>query len=450
MIEVIPVGGYSEVGKNMTALKIDDEILILDMGLYLPAVLSYEEGDPHDLSTQDLIKIGAIPNDDLLKKEKEKVKAIILGHCHLDHIGAVPYLGFHYNCPIIGTPYTLEVLKNILEEHHSSLKKRFKQLDYNSSFKISENISIEFVPITHSTIQTALVIIHTKYGDIIYANDFKLDNHPVLGQKPNYDRLEKLSENCLLLIMDSLYSNLEAKTPSEKVAKEMLKDVLVGVRNEDNAIIVTTFSSHIARLKSIVEFSRNLDRKVVFLGRSLYNYVSAAEKLNLINFGKEVELVGFRREVNKKLLDIQKQGRNKYVIVCTGNQGEPESVLSRIANKDLQFELFPNDIVIFSCRTIPTEMTIKNREVLEKKLKQKHVRIFTNIHVSVLPDTQVVVNDDKTMKIKEIQEIKEDKKIKVPAFDKNAKIKWYDARLVKHNYSGKIFNIETKSGRNVT
>ena len=162
----------------------------------------------------------------------------------------------------------------------------------------------------------------------------------------------------------------------------MLKDVLVGVRNEDNAIIVTTFSSHIARLKSIVEFSRNLDRKVVFLGRSLYNYVSAAEKLNLINFGKEVELVGFRREVNKKLLDIQKQGRNKYVIVCTGNQGEPESVLSRIANKDLQFELFPNDIVIFSCRTIPTEMTIKNREVLEKKLKQKHVRIFTNIHVS--------------------------------------------------------------------
>ena len=382
MIEVIPVGGYSEVGKNMTAIKVDDEILILDMGLYLPAVLSYEEGDPRDLTTQDLIKIGAIPNDENLRKEKDKVKAIILGHCHLDHLGAVPYLGFHYNCPIIGAPYTLEVLNNLLEEHHSSLKKRFKKLNYNSSLKISENIKIEFIPITHSTLQTVLIVIHTKYGSIIYANDFKLDNHPVMGQKPNYDRLEKLSDNCLLLIMDSLYSNLEGKTPSEKVAREMLKDVLLGVRNEDNAIIVTTFSSHIARLKSIVEFGRSLNRKVVFLGRSLFNYVSAAEKLNLINFGKEVELVGFRRQVQTKLIDIQKQGRNNYLIVCTGTQGEPDSVLSRIASKDLSFELFPNDIVIFSCRTIPTEMTIKNRGALEKRLKQKNVRIFTGIHVS--------------------------------------------------------------------
>ena len=382
MIEVIPVGGYSEVGKNMTAIKIDDEIFILDMGLYLPAVLSYEEGDPHDLSTQDLIKIGAIPNDEILRKEKDKVKAIILGHCHLDHIGAVPYLGFHYSCPIIGTPYTLEVLKNILEEHHSTLKKRFKSLNYNSTLNLSKDVKLEFIPITHSTLQTVLVVLHTKYGNIVYANDFKLDNSPTIGQKPNYEKLKKLSDNCLLLIMDSLYSNLEAKTPSEKVAKEILKEVLLGVRNEDNAIIVTTFSSHIARLKSIVEFGRSLNRKIVFLGRSLSNYVSAAEKLNLVNFGKEVEIIGYRREVKKKLIEIQKHSRSGYLIVCTGNQGEPDSVLSRIARKDLPFELLPNDIIIFSCRTIPTEMTIKNREALEKRLKQFHVRIFTNIHVS--------------------------------------------------------------------
>ncbi len=382
MIEIIPVGGYSEVGKNMTCVRIDDEILILDMGLYLPAVLSYEEGDPRNLTTQDLIKIGAIPNDENLRKEKDKVKAIILGHCHLDHIGAVPHLGFHYNCPIIGAPYTLEVLKNILEENHKSLTKKFKPMNYNSSMKISKDIELEFFPITHSTLQTVLVVIHTKYGDIIYANDFKLDNHPVLGQKPNYERLEKLGENCLVLIMDSLYSNLEGKTPSEKVAKEMLKDVLLGVRSEDNAIIVTTFSSHIARLKSIVEFGKSLNRKIVFLGRSLSNYVGAAENLNLINFGKEVEIIGYRREVQKKLKEIQEKGRNNYLIVCTGNQGEPDSILSRITNQDLEFELLPNDNVIFSCRTIPTEMTIKNRAELEKKLRQKHVRIFTGIHVS--------------------------------------------------------------------
>jgi len=383
MIEVIPVGGYSEVGKNMTAVNIDDEIVILDMGLYLPAVLSYEEGDPHDLSTQDLIKIGAIPNDETLRKEKDKVKAIVFSHAHLDHLGALPYLGFHYSCPIIGTPYTIEVLKFLLEEHHTQLKKRVKVVEYNSILRISENLRLEFIPITHSTLQTVLVVIHTKYGSIVYANDFKLDDFPTIGSKPNYDKIKKLGENCVLLIMDSLYSNSHTKTPSEKVAKDMLKEVLIGVKNsKGSAIIITTFSSHIARLKSIVEFGRILKRKIVFLGRSLYNYVTAAEKTNLIHFGKEVEIVKFRSDVKHKLLQIQREGRSNYLIVCTGNQGEPDSVLSRIARKNLPFELLPNDIVIFSCRTIPTEMTIKNRNVLESRLKQKHVRIFKDVHIS--------------------------------------------------------------------
>jgi ribonuclease J len=218
----------------------------------------------------------------------------------------------------------------------------------------------------------------------MYSNDFKLDNHPVIGKKPDYERLKQLSkEGILLLIMDSLYSNLDAKTPSEKVAKEMLKDVLLGTKNEENLIIVTTFSSHLARLKSIIEFGKNLDRKVVLLGRSLFNYVKAAEKSNLINFSKEVEIIGYRSLIKKKLRQIEKEGRSKYLIICTGNQGEPDAVLTKMANKkDINFEFLPNDIIIFSCRTIPTEMTIKNRENLEKALKQKHVRIFKEIHVS--------------------------------------------------------------------
>lgn len=385
MIQVFTIGGYSEIGKNMTAVKIDDEIIILDMGLYLPAVLEYEEGDPRELTTKDLIKIGAIPNDNIIEKYSDKVKAIILGHCHLDHIGAAPYLAKHYDCPIIGTPYTLEVLKTLLEDHEDNYSNRLKQLNINSHLKISKNIKIEFINITHSTPQTVLVAIHTRYGIIMYANDFKLDNHPVLGKKPDYERLKHLAEkeNIILLIMDSLYSNLDAKTPSEKVAKEMLKDVMLGTKNNDNLIIVTTFSSHIARLKSIVEFGKTLDRKIVFLGRSLYKYVTAVENIGLVNFSKEVEIIGYRSSVKKKLRQIEKEGRGNYLIACTGNQGEPDAILSRIANKkDIQFEFLPNDIVIFSCRTIPTEMTIKNRGNLEKKLKQFHVRIFKDIHVS--------------------------------------------------------------------
>src|SRR3989338_5616024 len=145
MIEVFTIGGYSEVGKNMTAIKVDDEIIILDMVLYLPAVLEYEEGDPRELTTKDLIKIGAIPNDDILEKYRDNVKAIILGHCHLDHIGAAPFLAKHYNCPIIGTPYTMEVLKVLLQEHDEKFENRLKPLSINSHLKVSENIKIEFI-----------------------------------------------------------------------------------------------------------------------------------------------------------------------------------------------------------------------------------------------------------------------------------------------------------------
>ena len=178
MIEVFTIGGYSEVGKNMTAIKVDDEIIILDMGLYLPAVLKYEEGDPRDLTTKDLIKIGAIPNDEMLEKYKDNIKAIILGHAHLDHIGAAPFLAKHYDCPIIGTPYTIEVLKILLAEHEDKLDPRLKVVNINSHMDISENIKVEFVNITHSTLQTVLVAIHTKYGIKVYYGEWLIEGRP--------------------------------------------------------------------------------------------------------------------------------------------------------------------------------------------------------------------------------------------------------------------------------
>ena len=219
MIEVFAIGGYSEVGKNMTAIKVDDEIIILDMGLYLPAVLKYEEGDPRELTTKDLIKIGAIPDDEVLHKYKNQVKAIVLGHCHLDHIGAAPFLARHYDCPVIGTRYTIEVLKKLLEEHEYKLEGRLKPINSGTHLEISENLKIEFINITHSTPQTVLIAIHTKYGIIFYANDFKLDNYPVIGAKPNYDRLKHLAEkeNVLLAFTVARILGFEAKKIVEAI-----------------------------------------------------------------------------------------------------------------------------------------------------------------------------------------------------------------------------------------
>jgi len=380
MIEIASVGGYNEVGKNMTAVRVDDEVVILDMGLFLPAVVGFEE-EQGLLSSDELIKIGAIPNDNAIKEWWPKVKAIIVSHCHLDHLGAVPYLCNKYKAPIIGTPYTIEVLKRITSDNDIRLKNKLVPTQLSKRFKISENISCELINVTHSTLQTAIVVLFTKYGCIVYANDFKLDENPVLGQKTNVTSLKKLKD-VKLLILDSLYSKFREKTPSENIARLMLKEALLKEEHKGKAIIVTTFSSHLARLNSIVEFGKKLNRRIVFLGRSLGKYVGAAKDLNLINFTKNIDIVIWPKQIQKKLKEIEKNGRGKYLIVCTGNQGEPRSVLSKIINKKFQFNFLPNDLVVFSCNVIPTEVNINNRDQMESKLKSHKVKILKGVHQS--------------------------------------------------------------------
>ncbi len=384
-IEIFTIGGFDEVGKNMSAVKIDNDIIILDMGLYIPRLLDIEEENNarEYLTRERMIKIGAVPDDSILDRYKQNVKAIILGHCHLDHTGAAAYLAPRYNCPIYGSPFTIQVLSNMLKDDNMKLPNELKVINAGSEFKINKDIKVEFINITHSTLQTVVVAIHTKYGIIVYANDFKLDNYPVVGKKPDYERLRKLgqSKRVIALIVDALYAGEEKKTPSEKVAREMLKDVLLGTNNHNHSIIVTTFASHIARLKSIVDLGIMLNRKVVFMGRSLNKYVSAAEKLNLINFTKRVKIFTYRNQI-KKALKIIEKNRSKYLIVCTGNQGEPNSTLVRIANNEYPFKFIPEDLVIFSSKTIPVRENIENRAKLEANLKSKKVRIFKEIHVS--------------------------------------------------------------------
>ncbi|MBI2668046.1 RNase J family beta-CASP ribonuclease [Candidatus Woesearchaeota archaeon] len=383
-MEFFSVGGYSEVGKNMSAVKINDSIIILDMGFFLPALVDFEEsgGERKNLTAEGMIKLGAIPNDKLLRPLKDKVKGIVLGHCHLDHIGSVPFSAPNYDAPILGSPYTLEVLRSELENERVSLKNKLLKINPNSSYKL-DNVEVEFIHMTHSTLQTSLVALHTKEGTILYANDFKFDNSPVIQKKPNYKRLKQLGkENVIALVVESLYAHQEGKTPSEKVAREMLKDVMLSVENTENAIICTTFASHISRLKSMAEFGEKLNRKVVFLGRSMQKYINAAENLKLVELSKRHEVIGYSSKVKKKLSDIERHGRNKYLIICTGGQGEPGSMLTRLASHQLPFELLKDDHVIFSNRTIPVEINIRNRDKLERDLKNKHVRIFKDIHVS--------------------------------------------------------------------
>ncbi len=384
-IEVCAVGGFNEVGRNCTAVKIDEDVIILDMGLHMENYVKYteEEEDIHDITGKQLTEVSAVPDLAHIEEWKHQVRAIIPSHAHLDHVGAIPFLANKFDAPIIATPYTIEVIKALSKDKHGhgKLKNKLIRINPNSTFQLNDKITVEFIHVTHSTPQTAIVALHTQYGTILYANDFKLDNTPVLGNKPNYKRLKQLREKVVLLIMECLYVDRPGKMPSEAVARQLLKEVMLETKTEGKAIVVTTFSSHIARLKSIIDFGKKLNRKIVFLGRSLNKYVTAAESINLVNFTKQIGMVYYGQRARKMLTTCAKQ-KDKYLLVMTGHQGEPKATLSRIANDDYHFPLTNGDFVIFSALTIPTPPTIANRKVLETRLQDKGVRIFTDIHVS--------------------------------------------------------------------
>jgi ribonuclease J len=383
-LQIITVGGYSEIGRNCTLVRVDDEAVMLDMGLHMDHYIAYtdesEDLEQKDMSAEAMIRVNAVPNIYHIQDLWPKVKAICISHAHLDHVGAVPFISNKFKADIHGTRYTIEVLKAMVSNEKVSLRNNLVAHAVNSTFKVSKKITIEFINVTHSVPQTVIIAVHTPYGVIVYANDFKLDNAPTLGDKPNFKRLQELGQKGVkVLIVDSLYADTPMKTPSESIAKEMLKDVLLGVNSKGKAVIVTTFSSHIARIRSIVELAKKLKRRPVFIGRSLDKYLSAAKRANIIDLEKQGEHIKYGSKVKKFFSKVKHPEKSLFIV--TGHQGEPRAVLSRMVYQHL-YHFEEEDHVIFSCSVIPVENNIRNREKLDAALKEKKIRLFTDVHVS--------------------------------------------------------------------
>jgi len=384
-VEIAAVGGWGEIGRNMSAVRVDNEVVIFDMGLHLPNYITLTEeeiGEARKLTEASLKRAEAIPQDGLIKDWKENVLAIVLTHAHLDHMGAAPYMAQKYDVPIICTPFTAALLRTICRDEKIDLPNKIIALKPGQTMPLSRNIKLEFCHITHSTPQTIIATLHTSHGIIMYGNDYKLDLHPTLGSPANYEHLKHLGEKGVLaLIQDCLYAAEHRKTPSEAVAKEMLKEVLLDVDNKGKGIVVTTFASHIARLKSIAEFGRMLNRKVIFMGRSIAKYCYAAKDADVIDLFKSAEILKYARQIRRKLQEIQNK-KDKYLLVVSGHQGEPKSALSKMIDGVYPWHFSNDDYVIFSSHTIPAEINIRQRALMEEKLKKLGVRMFKDIHVS--------------------------------------------------------------------
>jgi ribonuclease J len=312
------------------------------------------------------------------------VVGIVCSHGHLDHIGAIPKLAHRYKAPVYGTPFTAELIKQEIDsERKFEVANKVNAVKCGEITELSRNISIELIRVQHSIIDCAFVAVHTPSGIILYACDFKIDRTPVIGEIPDFKRLKQIGKDGVLaMITESTNVNRSGKTPSEAVARDLVWDTLLGTEETESGVIITTFSSHIARLKSIIDAAEKMNRVPVLLGSSMERYFGTALKMGYVTKPDNLRIFGYRKSINKEFKRIMEDGKKKYLPIVTGHQGEPGAILGRIASGEVDYKLESGDKIIFSANVIPNQLNQANRYALETKLKMKGARIYDNVHVS--------------------------------------------------------------------
>ena len=385
-IEIATIGGYEEVGRQMTAVRAGDDVVVFDMGLNLSKVLIHDNVETERMHSLDLIDMGAIPDDRIMSDLEGDVKAIVPTHGHLDHIGAISKLAHRYDAPIVATPFTIELVKQQIQgEEKFGVQNDLVKMEAGGTMQVGESNELEFVNVTHSIIDAINPVLHTPEGSIVYGLDKRMDHTPVIGDPIDMKRFREIAREdggVLCYIEDCTNAGSKGRTPSESVARRHLKDVIHSIEDYDGGIVATTFSSHIARVKSLVEFADDIGRQPVLLGRSMEKYSGTAERLDFVDFPDDLGMYGHRKSVDRTFKRIMNEGKENFLPIVTGHQGEPRAMLTRMGRGETPYELDDGDKVLFSARVIPEPTNEGQRYQSERLLGMQGARIYDDIHVS--------------------------------------------------------------------
>lgn len=359
-LRIIPLGGLGEIGKNITAIEYEDEIIVIDCGISFP---------DEDMYGIDLV----IPDIKYLLDNKDKVKGLFLTHGHEDHIGAIPYILKQINMPVYGTKLTIGLVESKLKEHDMLSKTNLIPISPGESIKLNKLI-IEFIRVTHSIAESCALAIHTPIGIVLHTGDFKIDYTPIDGKVMDLNRIAQLGQEGILLLMaDSTNVERAGHSLSEKIIGETLNRI---ISNANGRVIVATFASNIHRMQQIADASMMYNRKIVFSGRSMENISNVAMDLGYLHIPEE-SIVGIE--------DLNRYPSDKITIITTGSQGEPMAGLSRIAyGSHRHISIEQDDLFIISASPIPGNDKLVSRVI--NQLYRKGVEVIyedlEDIHVS--------------------------------------------------------------------
>lgn len=329
-LRVTFLGGLGEIGRNCLAIEQDGRLVVVDAGLMFPEPTMYGV---------DLI----LPDFRWLIERRDRVDAIVLTHGHEDHTGALRYLVKDVNVPIYGAPLTLGFARHRLSEAKVARDLTFIEVADGERRRIGP-FEVEFIPVTHSVPSAHALAFHTKVGVVVHSGDFKLDLTPIDGRRTDINRLAALGdEGVVLLLADSTNAEEPGFTPSERSVGVSLRRLFL--ERPERRMVVACFASHIHRIQQIADVAHETHRKVAFMGRSMEANVKLARKLHQL------------RVDPADIIDVENISRftpGEVCVICTGSQGEPLAVLSKLSRGDARnFKVGADDTVILSSHPIP-------------------------------------------------------------------------------------------------